>query len=185
MASLNLENSDALDVLKISILRIQSIALIHEKLYHYNNLSRIQLKNYDPELLNTIIKTTNLDTDIGLQIDIDDVMINLNQTIPLALFINEVVSNAIKHAFNGLGNGTIKIVLSYHHDILKLMISDNGNGITDEQDMSSVKSLGMQLIHTLAKQLNADLSIENANGTKVTLHFECINKKGIVSSLNT
>lgn len=181
LATYNVQNPVAIQTLKNSLLRIQSMALIHEKLYQFRELSKISMKNFVSELVQNIITTLSSTSEIELKTDIDKGFMNINQAIPTALIINEAVSNSVEHAFIGRGKGLINIELKLIDNRYYLKIADNGIGISKEIKMQTNNSLGLKLIETLSRQLHADLTIHNTHGTIISLQFKVENKKGIAS----
>lgn len=152
--------------------RIKSMSLIHESLYHQSNVSKIDLRTYIEDLVNEIAKTQSSSVPVQLQFDLDEVYLDLSQSIPCGLIINEVVSNCFKHAFENSDNPVIKVSLKLEHGI-KLVIKDNGSGI-DLANSEDINSLGMTLIDAFTRQLEGDFSYRIENGTEFSLNFDCI-----------
>lgn len=179
----NVKNLQATQVLINSMLRVRSIALIHEKLYQFKELSRIRMRNYVKELVQTIIKTIATDVKIDLKTEIDDIMMNVNQAIPTALILNELITNSLEHAFPNMEAGILGISFKKVKNKFYLEVYDNGIGIDPDIINNSVKTLGIKLIKTLAKQLDAELSIFSNNGTHTCLNFLPSNSTGSDSTL--
>jgi len=178
----NTDNDEAKTVLRDSQLRINSMALIHEKLYESDNLSLIQFGKYIGELID-VIADSHITKEKPIEIDIesDPIEFTITQAIPCGLLMNEIVTNALKHAFEGRNSGKISISLKKEGDVIQLVISDNGIGLPDNFEEMKVKSLGMTLIYTLASQLNADMNIESGEGTVYRLTFEVQEAKHVLS----
>lgn len=151
--------------------RIKSMSLIHESLYHQSNVSKIDLKTYIKDLVKEIAKTQSTKTPVQLQFDLDDVYLDLSQSIPCGLIINEVVSNCFKHAFENCDKPVITVSLKREHGI-KLVIKDNGSGI-DLANSEDINSLGMTLIDAFSRQLEGDFSYRIEKGTEFSLNFDC------------
>ena len=177
----NTDNDEAKTVLRDSQLRINSMALIHEKLYESDNLSLIQFGKYIGELID-VIADSHITKEKPIEIDIesDPIEFTITQAIPCGLLMNEIVTNALKHAFEGRNSGKISISLKKEGDVIQLVISDNGIGLPDNFEEMKVKSLGMTLIYTLASQLNADMNIESGEGTVYRLTFEVQEAKHVL-----
>jgi PAS domain S-box-containing protein len=145
--------------------RVISMALIHEKLYRYNNLSKINFNEYLEDLAkNLIVSYKTKKHVINLNINNkSEVLLDIGTSIPLGLCVNELLTNSIKYAFPDERDGEIKIELFSEENKLHLSISDNGIGMKKEIDFQNLQSLGMQLIHTLIDQLNGKIEI-NQNG---------------------
>lgn len=169
----NTSSDEAIDVLEISQMRINSIALIHEKLYQNENLSEICFKQYLQELIDVILSSmASPQTQIDVSIHADPVKLTVNQGIPCGLILNEILTNAFKHAYPHKDEGHIEVNLDKRGDDIYLSIVDNGIGIPDEVNLENPTSLGIKLIRTLSKQLNAEAELSNTDsGTKFSLHF--------------
>jgi two-component sensor histidine kinase len=169
----NTDSEEAKKVLKDSQLRINSMALIHEKLYQSENLSEIQFDVYIEELLQVISKShVSKEKPIHVEIDAEPVPLTITQAIPCGLLLNEIVTNSLKHAFTGKSEGVIRITFNKTGDKLKLSIGDNGVGLPENYKEIKSKSLGMTLINTLAKQLEAEMFIDTREGTRYDLIFD-------------
>lgn len=175
LQSYNTKNTDAISVLKDSQRRVNSIALVHEKLYQNVNLSEIKIQNYIPELTSIISKTFNSKAaSINIHFDLEDVNLVITQAIPCGLLLNEILTNCYKHAFKSKDSGDIWISFKkYRGEKLLFTIRDNGDGIPDA-DINSYKdkSLGMKLIKTLSKQLKSQTEIKSKDGTLFRFEFE-------------
>jgi PAS domain S-box-containing protein len=169
----NTDSEEAKKVLKDSQLRINSMALIHEKLYQSENLSEIQFDVYIEELLQVISKShVSKEKPIHVEIDAEPVPLTITQAIPCGLLLNEIVTNSLKHAFEGRSEGVIRITFKKTGDKLQLSIGDNGVGLPENYKEIKSKSLGMTLINTLAKQLEAEMFIDTREGTRYDLIFD-------------
>jgi PAS domain S-box-containing protein len=169
----NTSSEEAIDVLTNSQMRVNSIALIHEKLYQNKNLSEICFEQYLQDLTDAILASMgSSQTDIDISMNIDPVSLTVNQAIPCGLILNEIITNAFKHAYPEKEKGNITINLNRRGDDIYLYVVDDGIGIPDEIDLEDPKSLGIKLIHTLSTQLNAEAEFRNQNpGTKFALQF--------------
>ncbi|MDX1617193.1 MAG: histidine kinase dimerization/phosphoacceptor domain -containing protein [Balneolaceae bacterium] len=168
------ENAAAETALKDSQLRVQSIALVHEKLYQSENLSHIEFDKYIRDLLQAISGTYMENTqDISLQTELEPIALNINQAIPCSLLINELIVNAYKHAFQNRGNGDIWVKMHQQQEKINLTVCDNGVGVPDNFRMltQESESLGMSIIETLVKQLNAEINIYNSEGAVFDITF--------------
>jgi PAS domain S-box-containing protein len=155
--------------------RIRSIALVHEKLYLTKGYSQINFGEYITELAQNLFKSFVRSSDrIRLQVDVGDISLDIERAITCGLIINELVSNSLKYAFPGEASGVISISLKKIDDAkIELVIKDSGIGIPDTVDIHATKSLGMQLIHSLAeKQLEATIAMERVGGTVFTFVFK-------------
>jgi len=162
LQSRHIKNKEALEMFKESQSRLRLMALIHEKLYKYKDLARIDSVEYIRSLTGYLLHTYSMSPSlIRLNTDIKDVFLAINTAIPCGLIINELVSNAIKHAFQDGKGGEINIAL--HHinkNKLELIVSDNGIGIPKDMDFRNTESIGMQLVITLVAQLKGTIELD-------------------------
>jgi len=166
------------DTLKESESRIQTMAMIHEKLYNSQNLSRISCESYIGDLVETIRNTNRSEKDLSVDIDIAEVELTITKAVPFALLVNEVVTNSFKHAFKEQDEGSISIEVEDRGDELFAHISDNGRGLPEEFSFDDSDSLGMTLIQNFIKQLDGDFEIGSNNGTYLELTFPIENSNG-------
>ncbi|MGD8428318.1 MAG: PAS domain S-box protein [Balneolaceae bacterium] len=173
MQAFNTDDSQLLEKLRESQSRIQSIAMVHEKLYRSDSFSKIAIDKYIDDLLPIIIKSmVNNEKKIAVKKDMESVFLNINQAIPCGLLLNEVITNCYKHAFTEQDEGTIWITLEKAAGYLTLSIKDNGKGLPEHFDIDNQPSLGMTLMSTLAKQLDGELTIASDNGSLFKISFE-------------
>lgn len=151
--------------------RIKSMSLIHESLYHQPNVSKINLRTYIEDLVNEIAKTQSSKALVNFHFDLEEVHLDLSQSIPCGLIINEVIGNCYKHAFKNLASPAISITLKKNEKIT-LTIKDNGSGI-DLANSEDINSLGMTLIDAFTRQLEGEFSYRTEDGTEFSLIFDC------------
>ncbi len=150
--------------------KINTISGIHEIIYKSETFSEINLKNYFSNLISNL-KTfyTSNERNIDLSYEIDSISIEITQALPLALIINEVITNCYKHAFSETMTGKINVSITSENNQLILKIEDNGKGFKEPTVKSD--SLGMDIINGLAEQLDATINFESKTGTLFTLCF--------------
>jgi PAS domain S-box-containing protein len=156
--------------------RIHSMALIHEMLYRSSDLNQINFATYLQDLLHSLAQSYNVDAQrISFQIDIESFPLNIELATPCGLVINELVTNALKHAFPDHRSGKIKLTCHKNaENLICLMISDNGVGVPADLDIRNTSSLGLQLVDTLTKQLRGTISLDRSEGTTFQLEFNQI-----------
>jgi len=159
------------DVFRVSMDRIKSMALIHDKLYRSEDLSGISFPGYAGDLVNDLVNTYAVGRGIRLNLDIDPVSFNIDTAIPLGLIINELVSNSLKHAFPGRDGGVLTISLHREDAHMILIVSDNGIGFPEGLDFTDTPSLGMQLVVTLVEQLEGTIELMKGEGTGFRIFF--------------
>ena len=169
----SIKDSAALEAFRSSQSRIRSMALIHERLYKSENLSRIKAQEYIKNLTDYLEATYDSQAgNIKLKTNVQNILLNLDTAIPCGLIINELVSNSMKYAFPGEQAGTIEVsLLVSSADSISLSVKDDGIGIPADITVENSPSLGLQLVYLLAKQINGTLITERKNGTKVELIF--------------
>jgi len=174
----NSNNDTIKDLVLSSQNRVNSMAMIHEMLYVRDNLSKIEFQSYVQELTEYLVKSAEgKNKNVIVNIDIPDIRLGIDTAIPLGLLINEAVTNSLKYGFAEKGNGQIDIKLKKEDDgnTYTLGISDNGIGFAKELDFRTTKSLGLKLIHNLARQLRGSVKREPSNqGTNYSIAFQDI-----------
>ncbi len=164
----NIEGKSSDNIFEDIIGRINSIALIHEKLYKSDRFNDINIKSYIEDIVNDLARGLLYNfTDIDVQINVQDILINLNKAVPLGLIINEVVTNSMKHAFKGEFNSNPKLSISFFNDKSNnfvLEIIDNGVGF-DKKLLNMDLSFGLELVSILSRQLKSKYNYSINNGT--------------------
>ena len=176
------DNEKLSDALHDSQLRIKSIALIHEMLYKSENLSEIEFATYVDQLVEAIMEALPIKSKhINVNVESEEVRMNINQAIPCALIINELVTNAFQHAFNG-ETGMIGVKVDVRKDHIFVEVSDNGKGLPQKFTLEKSQSLGLKLVDALCEQLGADLDYGNREGSYFNYSFSLEeSKKGSAS----
>ncbi|MBK8025768.1 MAG: PAS domain-containing protein [Chloroflexi bacterium] len=135
--------------------RIRSMALVHERLYRSENLARVEFDKYLHELVDSLVQTYNSRSkNITAKVDAEAVMLDIDIAIPCGLIVNELVSNALKHAFpNGLP-GQIGVEMDQDRDDsrYRLVVFDNGVGMPENMDYRGTPSLGLKLVRSPTRQ---------------------------------
>lgn len=147
--------------------RVDSLALIHQKLYKEDYAS-IQMQPYLQELLAHLQES--FDPDVTLDITIVPIKMKVDQAIPLALIVNELVTNALKYGKAPTGNSLIRVSLEAVGQDYRLFIRDNGPGMVEPQP-DELSSFGLKLIYSLTDQLDGTLYFRNVNGAEWTITF--------------
>jgi two-component sensor histidine kinase len=149
--------------------RVDAMAMIHQKLYMDQNLAGVDIKDYLENLTMSLAGSFGYESKhIETYVDLPKPSMDIDRAIPIGLIVNELVTNAFKHAFNSTPNPKINVSLAHNTDgFMELKVSDNGAGITTVS--SSSKSFGMKLVNTLIVQLNGTMQQEFNNGTNYTI----------------
>ena len=157
---------EAKSVLIKSAARIKSMALVHELLYQSRDLAKISMKAYAQYLARYLYELYGVDSNkIRFIIEGDEVEFKIEKAISCGLIINEVISNSLKYAFQGRTQGEIRLTLMKDADHIVLSISDNGQGVPEQVTQQNTHSLGMNLIFSLAKQIDGEVELDRKEGT--------------------
>ncbi|WP_340105502.1 sensor histidine kinase [Rhodohalobacter sp. 8-1] len=170
----NVEDESAKIALQHSQLRIQSIALVHEKLYQNETFADINISDFARELVDAVSESFKQpEQEVELNYNMDNIKMNINQAVPLSLLLNECIVNCYKHAFAGRDAGEIDIDLGLKGDKVNIQVADNGHGLPVDFDFEKQQSLGVTLIRTLVSQLRGNARYEsNGNGTRFSFEFK-------------
>ena len=155
--------------------RIRSMALIHEELYKSKNFAQVNLTQYISELTTSLLQTYAINPDnIELKLNLDEIYSNLDIAIPCGLILNELISNALKHALNGGTKGKIWIELESEGNQINLVVGNDEPNSQKFLDFKSKKSLGFQLVEILVKQLEGQMEIEQSQDTVFKISFSSL-----------
>jgi PAS domain S-box-containing protein len=169
------DDKKTLDILKESQDRIKTMSFVHERLYQNPDFSSIKIGDYILSLVKDLIYSYKTDNqNIKLETKFDPIYLDLDQAIPCGLIINELVSNALKHAYTKTKSGVLSISITNKKNNISLMISDNGIGMPKDINTNSTGTLGFQLVHALVDQLDAQIRLDRSNGTNYLINFEQI-----------
>jgi len=148
--------------------RIKAMALIHEKLYQSEDIEKIDFKEYLKSFIFHIIHSHRLDhAKIKIKLQVEHIFLNIDIAIPCGLIFNELITNAIKHAFSPSAEGIIRILLQSEAGDYIFVISDNGKGLPEDFHKKKESSLGLQLVEMLVKQLKGKMEL--STGGKYTI----------------
>jgi PAS domain S-box-containing protein len=156
--------------------RVNTMSMIHEKLYRSGDLTSIAMQEYLRELVVHIFRSMETHPGVNLVMDVEDVTLGIDTVIPCALIVNELVTNALKYAFRSERNGELHV--RFHSDEsgekrkYALSVRDNGVGIPEGFDLNKTRTLGAQIINSLAAQLDGTVevvSLEPGTDFRVTL----------------
>ncbi len=177
MQSDQIEDPAVFRIFEESQNRIYSMALIHEQLYRSTDLATVDFSQYLKALVAHLSDCYNLDSQrIRCQLDVETITLNIETAHPYGLIINELVANALEHAFPNNRSGKIWVSLKRDRDNkIVSIVKDNGIGLPKNFNLQETDSLGMQLVFTLTEQLEGKIEIENCNGTSFKIVFSELN----------
>ena len=162
---------DALKALEISQHRIYVMSLIHQKLYLSGDMKTIDMSVYLPEFVHYLSDSFGTSANIRFKLKIERIKLGLAQAIPVALIINEAITNSIKYAFPENRRGIIEITMHQEDTMITLIIADDGVGADLTLANAAIGSLGLKLINGLSEDLNAQINFDNNAGTRITIVF--------------
>jgi PAS domain S-box-containing protein len=165
-----------------SVSRIRTMVTIHEMLYESHSFSNIDLCKNIRKLVSTILNTIPANAEIKADYDCDELFLNVNQAIPVSLIVNEVLTNAVKHAFKNRDKGKIDVsLIEYKNGKILLAIKDDGIGLPAEIEEKNNKTLGFQLVDVLSDQIQGEYKYLNSKkgGVEFRLSFQKNSVNGI------
>lgn len=176
LQSRQLHDAEAMDMFKETETRLKSISMIHERLYKASTLSSINISEYIRSLSTLLFNTYRPKTGyISLGYDVQELNLDVEYLLPCGLILNELISNAFKHAFlSGDGNtGSLAVGFSLSDGLYRLSVRDNGKGLPEGFDIERTDSLGMKIVQSLTTQLQGKLEIiSGKEGTEFRVSFK-------------
>ncbi len=149
--------------------RVMSMAMVHQRLYKRNDISKIDIKQYLSDLVNELVSSFPQKHPIQINEQMDTIELELTKALPAGLIVNEIITNILKHAFTDDNlSPIITLKIRKIFDKIQIVVSDNGVGIGEFGDRKE-SSLGISLIESLADQIDANVTFKNNNGTSVNL----------------
>jgi PAS domain S-box-containing protein len=167
------EHPGAVSALKESRARVRSMALIHERLYQSPNLASVDMGQYTRDLVSDLSQSHRTEeSSVQLTVDVGDISLGITEAIPCGLIINELVSNALKHAFpKGTGGEVTICILKGGTNRTTLTVKDNGVGFPEHVDLRDPPSLGLTLVKSLVEQLSGTIELDRRGGARITITF--------------
>lgn len=155
-----------------SINRVNSIAKVHEIIYDSENMAAANIKNYLERIIPTIQETMKDDSKhIKIHLDVPDTLLHINQTVPLGLLFNELLTNSYKYAFSGRDEGNIYISLTKKGKKLTFIYRDDGIGVQEHTNFENSTHLGLLLIKLQLQQLESEYTLKTENGYMLEFSF--------------
>jgi PAS domain S-box-containing protein len=151
--------------------RISAMSLIHEKLYKSANFSKIDLQEYLHDFVCFLASFFDKSKHVHLHFDLDKVFATTKRAIPIALIVNELVTNCFKYAFKDKESGDITLSLKSNPEFVELVVADNGSGLPVGFDLTKTNSLGMKLLDIFTRQIKGKYAISSESGLRVSIRF--------------
>lgn len=173
LQSKEIKDPVALEMFQESWTRVRSMALVHERLYRSQDLSRIDFATYVQNLASYLFRVYGAQSGaVQLRTDVDDAFLGIDLAIPCGLIINELASNCLKHAFPDGREGQVWITLEAKEGgLFTLMVGDDGIGFPEDLDFRDTPSLGLQLVNSLVTQLDGTIELDRGSGTLFSITF--------------
>lgn len=167
-----MDDGEAKDALFECKTRVEAIALIHEKLYQSKDYANVPFSKYVGDIVTNIFEASGIPSDrIALHVDIEPLQLGVDKAIPCGLILNELLTNAVKHAFPAERRGAVYVSLANTNGAVCLTVRDDGVGLPANFDAANSKSLGLQLVSTLVEQLGGHLEITSGAGAVFRVTF--------------
>jgi len=159
------------------------MAFIHERLYQSDDLSQVKFGAYLDRLTEHLYRSHGVALrEVQCTLEADEAVLSVDRAIPAGLIVNELVTNALEHAFPGEAGGSITVSFETEHDTGTLIVKDDGVGVEDEAVLECEKTLGLRLVKGLVRQLRGEIDIEGQGGLTCTVTFPLSDEDEIVSS---
>ena len=163
-----IEDEKIVEILNESSRRIDAIALIHQKLYQDEKFDKVDFKSYLKELMEN---QQAMNSDLKCVLSSEEIILSLDTAVPLGIIISEMITNSIKHAFDGIENPELNVSILSSGNDYELIVKDNGVGLSEDFDLNNPKSLGMEIISALTHQIGARIEYSNSNGAIFSIFF--------------
>jgi PAS domain S-box-containing protein len=167
----SVSNPEAESILKEAIGRVKSMRILYDKLLITEGHEDVSVRHYLEDLISLIISTTKEESDFKLEMEIDDIPLDVKKLFPIGVIVNELLTNIIKYAFQNSEAGLVIIKLKQENDKVRLIVQDNGVGLSEDFDVEKSEGFGLMLVKILAEQLGGSLSFTNKQGTKAMIEF--------------
>jgi PAS domain S-box-containing protein len=178
-----IKNNEDLELFNESQHRVKSMAMIHELLYKSKELGKIDFAEYLKKLISSLRQSYSPRKNIIFRINIKNVFLDIESSVPFGLIINELVTNSFKYAFPDKKDGEIIIdVEKTDKDNLRLIYSDNGIGIPESINIFETKTLGLRLVNILIQQLGGSLGINRIPKTEFVFEIKNPNSFSLIAS---
>jgi two-component sensor histidine kinase len=178
LQALTIGDGQAAKAIRESRNRVQTMALIHQNFYQEESGTAIEMEGYINSLAQHLFSAYNVKASyISLHTKIDAVTLNADTAIGIGLVLNELISNALKHAFCRNETGILQITLEQKEDHLLLAVRDNGAGFPPHFNIHQAETFGYKLVRAFSHKLKARLHVFNDNGACVQLHLPKLKMK--------
>lgn len=162
----------AIDAITESKNRVMSMSLIHQNLYQQNNITSVNMQQYTTQLCHNLLNSYSMvQNPVRLNIEAPAVFIDIDKMIPVALIVNELITNSFKYGFAQNDHPVLTVQIAQHQNELRLLISDNGPGLINDESSVAGTGFGYKIIHTFLRKHNGQMNVVSDNGFKTTIIF--------------
>jgi two-component sensor histidine kinase/CheY-like chemotaxis protein len=168
------EGQTAVDALRESQLRVETMAMIHEQLYQSGDLRQVNLAEHAALLTNNLLTAYGAGERIAGRVAMEPLVLGVDQAIPAGLILNELISNGLKHAFPGGRCGEIAVEGGLVDGRAVLTVRDDGSGLPEEFDLKKGTSLGLRIVQILTRQLKGTFEVDRAGMTRFRVCFPVV-----------
>jgi PAS domain S-box-containing protein len=177
LQSSHLQDEKAKEMFQNSMDRVKTIANIHTMLYQSENLSRVDFGGFIKDLVDRLKQSYGIgETHVEIHVNVSDVSLTIETSIPCGLILNELVSNALKYAFPEGRGGEVNISMTTTGEQFVLTVRDNGIGFPEVVDFQNTRSLGLKLVNLLVGQMNGAIDLHVEEGSTFTIIFPTVSK---------
>ena len=166
------ESLPARNILLDAASRVRSMMALYNKLYCSEITGTISLKEYLPFLIDEIVTIFPKNAALKIKTRIDDIYVNSSVLPSIGIIVNELITNAIKYAFNGRNEATISLMVSKKENRISMIFEDDGNGIPESVTFENSTGFGLQLVWLLIKQMRGNVTIDRQAGAKFIMEFD-------------
>lgn len=175
LQSMKLKDSAAKKAVAEGKERIRAMSLIHQRLYQHEEVTSLDVKDYIEHLVNELVKSYGYTGNLRLTINVPQLSLNADTSLPIGLIINELVTNSLKYAFEEVDEPIIDVSLEeIRENQFQLMLRDNGPGLPSHINVAESSTFGLRLVNLLVKQLGGKLKVDNAHGVTFQVSFNSI-----------
>ncbi|KAA3640751.1 MAG: hypothetical protein DWQ02_01545, partial [Bacteroidetes bacterium] len=176
LQSRTIQDQEAKNAIREGQNRVKSMALIHQNLYQTEHMTSMEVGDYIGKLGQSLFDSYNVDPDkVSFNMETEPLHLDVDTLIPIGLILNELLSNALKHAFPENSTGEINVTFKKQTDDLVLSVQDNGVGYSATNPTHKKKSFGMTLIDAFSEKLNAAVEVLEQNGTAINIYIKNYN----------
>jgi PAS domain S-box-containing protein len=173
-----LTNSAAVSALQETLERVTCMAMIHDRLYNGGDLDQVDFREYIEVLAHDLLGSYGGSGRIGLRLELEPVTLGIAQAVPCGLILNELITNALKHAFPGGRTGEIRVAFGCGpSNLVNLTVADNGIGLAADCEPRESASLGLRIVDILRRQLDGEVQRETRTGHSVTITFPRVERQ--------